>query len=379
MKLRGNAAHPFSAGELCPKVNRFLDRVYSPDRILTPLRRVGPKGSGEFEPISWADALAETAERLHGVIAAHGPEAVLPFSDAGNQSLLSMMGLSGRFFGHMGASLIDRNICGPTVGAGMRMTNGTGRGMDALELEHSQLILLWGTNTKLTNRHLWPTIETARSRGARIVVIDPIRTATAEAIDADRGDRFIQPLPGTDIAMMLAMMHVIIRDGLTNDEWIAEHTLGYDELREAVADWTPERASVVSGVDADTITSLATDYATTRPAGIRTVIGAEHHENGGDVLPHARLSARADGCLGRTRRRHRQECRVVQRRPHRRRHVHPPGSRAGRGTSRTADVEHEPARRHPHRPDTPAAARARASTHWSCGTRTRSSSCPTPS
>ena len=215
------------------------------------------------------------------MIDAHGPEAVLPFSDAGNQSLLSMMGLSGRFFGHMGASLIDRNICGPTVGAGMRMTNGTGRGMDALELEHSQLILLWGTNTKLTNRHLWPTIETARSRGARIVVIDPIRTATAEAVDADRGDRFIQPLPGTDIAMMLAMMHVIIRDGLTNDEWITEHTLGYDELREAVADWTPERASAVSGVDADTITSLATDYATTRPAGIRTVIGAEHHENGG--------------------------------------------------------------------------------------------------
>ena len=134
VKLRGNPAHPFSAGELCPKVNRFLDRVYSPDRVLTPLRRTGPKGSGEFEPISWADALAETVARLHGVIATHGPEAVLPFSDAGNQSLLSLMGLSGRFFGHMGASLIDRNICGPTVGAGMRMTNGTGRGMDALEL-----------------------------------------------------------------------------------------------------------------------------------------------------------------------------------------------------------------------------------------------------
>ena len=281
VKLRGNPAHPFSAGELCPKVNRFLDRVYSPDRVLTPLRRTGPKGSGEFEPISWADALAETAARLHGVIAAHGAEAVLPFSDAGNQSLLSLMGLSGRFFGHMGASLIDRNICGPTVGAGMRMTNGTGRGMDALELEHSQLILLWGTNTRLTNRHLWPTIETARARGARLVVIDPIRTLTAEAIDTDRGDRFIQPLPGTDIAMMLAMMHVIIRDGLTNDEWIVEHTLGYDELRAAVADWTPERASAVCGVEADTIVSLATDYATTRPAAIRTLIGAEHHENGG--------------------------------------------------------------------------------------------------
>jgi anaerobic selenocysteine-containing dehydrogenase len=280
VKLRGRADHPYSAGELCPKVNRFLDRVYSPDRLLHPLRRVGPKGSGEFEQITWTEALTEIAERLHGVIDRHGAEAVLPFSDAGNQSLLAMMGLSSRFFGHMGASLLDRNICGPTVGAGMRMTNGSGRAMDALELAHSELILLWGTNTKLTNRHLWPTIEQARSNGARIVVIDPIRTITAEAIDPDRGDRFIQPLPGTDIAMMLAMMHVIIRDGLTNDVWIAEHTTGFDELRDAVATTTPEWASAITGVDAQVITRLAIDYATARPAGIRTLIGAEHHENG---------------------------------------------------------------------------------------------------
>jgi anaerobic selenocysteine-containing dehydrogenase len=280
VKLRGNPDHPYSAGELCPKVNRFLDRVYSPDRVLHPLRRIGPKGSGQFEEITWDDALAEIATRLHAVIDEHGAQAVLPFSDAGNQSLLAMMGLSGRFFGHMGATKLDRNICGPTVGAGMRMTNGTGRGMDALELEHSQLILLWGTNTRLTNRHLWPTIETARSRGARLVVVDPIRTITAEAIDPDRGDRFIQPLPGTDIAMMLAMMHVIIRDGLTDDAWIGEHTEGYDELRGAVADWTPTRAAGVTGVDADVIEQLAIDYATVRPAGIRTLIGAEHHENG---------------------------------------------------------------------------------------------------
>jgi anaerobic selenocysteine-containing dehydrogenase len=280
VKLRGNAAHPFSAGELCPKVNRFLDRVYSPERLLHPLRRVGPKGAGEFERITWDEALAEIARRLHDVIDTHGAEAVLPFSDAGNQSLLSMMGLSARFFGVMGASRIDRNICGPTVGAGLRMTNGSGRAMDALELEHSKLILLWATNTKLTNRHLWPTIEKARANGARIVVIDPIRTLTAEAIDVERGDQFIQPLPGTDIAMMLAMMHVIIRDGLTNDDWIDAHTLGYDELRDHVADWTPERASAITGVAADVIEALAVDYATTRPAGIRTIIGAEHHENG---------------------------------------------------------------------------------------------------
>jgi anaerobic selenocysteine-containing dehydrogenase len=280
VKLRGNPDHPYSAGELCPKVNRFIDRVYDPGRVLYPMRRVGAKGSGEFERITWDDALAEIGTRLHAVIAEHGAEAVLPYSDAGNQGLLAMMGLNPRFFGHMGASKLLRAICGPTVGAGLRMTNGTGRGMDALELEHSQLILLWGTNTKLTNRHLWPTIETARRRGARLVVIDPIRTLTAEAIDETRGDRFIQPLPGTDIAMMLAMMHVIIRDGLTDDAWIAAHTTGFEELRDAVADWTPSRAAAVTGVAADAIEQLAIDYATMRPAGIRTLIGAEHHENG---------------------------------------------------------------------------------------------------
>ncbi len=280
VKLRGNPAHPYSAGELCPKVNRFLDRVYSPDRLLYPLRRVGPKGSGEFERVDWDDALAAIARNLHRVIETYGAEAVLPFSDAGNQSMLAMMGLSGRFFGHMGATKLIRAICGPTVGAAMAMTNGTGRGLDPEQLAHSDLILLWGTNTKLTNRHLWPTIERARERGARLVVIDPIRTVTAEAIDPDRGDRFVQPLPGTDISMMLAMMHVIIRDGLTNDEWIAAHTAGYDELRAAVAEWTPERASDACGVPAAVIGRLAHDYATTPNAAIRTLIGAEHHENG---------------------------------------------------------------------------------------------------
>jgi anaerobic selenocysteine-containing dehydrogenase len=280
VKLRGNPEHPYSAGELCPKVNRFLDRVYSPDRVLHPLRRIGPKGSGQFERISWDDALGEIGARLRSVVDEHGAEAVLPFSDAGNQSLLALMGLSGRFFGHMGATKLTRAICGPTVGAGVAMTNGTGRGLDPAELEHSRLIVLWGTNTKLTNRHLWPTIEKARANGARLIVIDPIRTLTAEALREASGDQFIQPLPGTDISMMLAMMHVLIRDGLTNDDWIAAHTLGFDELRDGVADWTPERAAAACGVAADVIEQLAIDYATVRPAAIRTLVGPEHHENG---------------------------------------------------------------------------------------------------
>ncbi|MGA9278328.1 molybdopterin-containing oxidoreductase family protein [Ilumatobacter sp.] len=280
VKLRGNPDHPFSLGELCPKVNRFLDRVHSPDRVLYPLRRVGPKGSTDFERITWAEALDEIGTRLNDVIATHGGQALLPYSDAGNQSLLSMFGAGSRFFNHLGATQLERAICGVTVGAGTAMTNGSGASLEATEMIHSRLIVLWGTNTRMTNRHLWPTIEAARAAGARIVVIDPIRTLTAEAVDESRGDRFIQPLPGTDIAMMLAMMHVIIRDGLADDEWIAAHTTGFEELRDAVADWTPARAATMCGVDAEVIEALAVDVATTRPTALRTLIGAEHHENG---------------------------------------------------------------------------------------------------
>ena len=275
IKLRGNPDHPYSYGELCPKVNRFLDRVYSPDRVLHPLRRTGPKGSGTFERISWADALDEIADRLGTIVERHGGEAVLPFSDAGNQSLLATQGISERFFNRLGACRLERNICGPTVGAGLSMTNGSGHGADALDLEHSKLIILWATNTRLTNRHLWPVIERARAAGAELVVVDPIRTVTAEV-----ADHFIQPLPGTDIAMMLAMMHVIIRDDLVDREWVDAHTSGFDELTTAVAETTPDWAAERCGVDAGDIEQLAHRYATIRPAAIRSLIGAEHHENG---------------------------------------------------------------------------------------------------
>ncbi|TVR27330.1 MAG: molybdopterin oxidoreductase family protein [Ilumatobacter sp.] len=280
VSLRGRPDHPYSRGELCPKVNRFLDRVYDPDRLLHPLRRVGSRGSGDFERITWDEALTEIAGRLHGVIERHGAEAVLPFSDAGNQSVLAMMGLSSRFFHHLGASRLVRALCGPTVGAGMSMTNGSVLGLDPLEIEHSRLIVLWATNTRLTNRHLWPTIEAARGRGARLVVIDPIRTATANAVDLERGDRFLQPRPGTDIALMLAVMHVLVRDDLVDRDWVRDHTIGFGELCDHVADWTPGRAADITGVDAHEIEALAHDYGTIRPAVIRTLIGAEHHENG---------------------------------------------------------------------------------------------------
>ena len=274
LQLRGNPDHPYSKGELCPKVNKFLDRVYSDERVLHPLRRVGAKGEGRFEQISWDEALGEIAARFHEIIERDGAEAIMPYSDAGNQSLLAM-GFPERFWNRLGATRVLRSICGPTGGAGVRMTYGTTKCLDPLEIQHSKLIILWGTNTRLTNRHLWPTIEQARADGARLVVIDPIRTVTADA-----ADWFIQPLPGTDIAMMLAIMHVMIRDGLTDKQWIADHTLGFDELALHVDEWTPERAAARCGVAAADIERLAEMYGTIRPAVIRTLIGAEHHENG---------------------------------------------------------------------------------------------------
>ena len=174
VQFRGNPAHPYSKGELCPKVNPFLDRVHSPDRILHPLRRVGAEGVGSVRADHVDAALAEIADQFHETIHEHGAEAILPYSDAGNQSLL-LMGFTERFWNRLGATTSSA-ICGPTVGASVKMTNGTTKALAPEELRHSKLILLWGTNTRLTNRHLWPTIEAARADGARVVVIDPIRT-----------------------------------------------------------------------------------------------------------------------------------------------------------------------------------------------------------
>ncbi|MEN9645981.1 MAG: hypothetical protein RL238_2650 [Actinomycetota bacterium] len=274
-QLRGNPAHPYSAGELCPKVNRYLGRVYSDERVLTPLRRVGAKGEGRFEPITWDDALDEIATRFHAIIDEHGPEAIVPFVSAGNQSLLALM-FGERLWHHLGVSRVTGGLCGLVANAGTASTMGTGKGMDPSDVQHSRFIILWGTNTKLTNRHLWPFVEKARANGATVVVIDPIRTATAEA-----ADWFLQPLPGTDVALMLAMMHVLVRDSLVDREWVDAHTVGFDDLAAHVADWTPARAAAITGVDAADIETLARRYGTESPAAIRTLVGAEHHEHGG--------------------------------------------------------------------------------------------------
>jgi anaerobic selenocysteine-containing dehydrogenase len=274
VQLRGNPAHPYSKGELCPKVNRFIDRVYSPDRVLTPLRRTGAKGAGEFEPISWDEALREIGERLGGIISEYGGEAILPYVSAGNQGSLAL-GFGQRLWHHVGATQVTGALCGAVAGVGSATTNGSGKGLDPSELAHSKLIILWGTNTRLTNRHLWPTVEAARADGATVVVVDPLRTITA-----DSADWFVQPLPGTDVALMLAMMHVLIRDDLVDHEWVAANTIGFDDLAAHVSEFSPAHAAAITGVSAADIERLATMYGAIRPAAIRTLIGAEHSEHG---------------------------------------------------------------------------------------------------
>ena len=275
VKLRGNSEHPFSQGELCPKVNRFLERVYSPERILYPLARTGPKGSGEFRQITWDEALGIVAERVHSVINDFGGEAVMPWGSAGTQGLIQMNSLDRRFFTKIGSSRQVDSLCGATAKVGASLTLGSPLSSDPMDIEFSQLILLWGTNTRLANRHLWPFIEKARSRGAKVVVIDPLRTMTAESADV-----FVQPLPGTDVALMLAMMHILIRDNLVDHDYLEKYTDGFDELSVQVAQWTPLRAAQVCGISVDDIESLAHDYGTIRPSFIRTLIGAEHRQHG---------------------------------------------------------------------------------------------------
>lgn len=276
VKLRGNPDHPFSQGELCPKVNKFLDRVYSDERILHPLIRTGAKGSGQFQQATWAEALEMVASRWHEIIDTDGGEAIAPWADAGTQGLIQLSSLDRRLFARMGSTQLTGSLCGETTSWGTFATYGTPDGADPVQVRHSELILLWGTNTLITNRHLWPFIEEARAKGARVVVIDPFKTVTAE-----RADWFIQPRTGTDVALMLAIMHVLIRDGLLDREYIDAHTHGFAELAAHVADSTPEWAAAECGLEADEIERLAHAYGQAQPAMIRTLIGPEHHSNGG--------------------------------------------------------------------------------------------------
>jgi anaerobic selenocysteine-containing dehydrogenase len=274
-KLRGNPDHPITRGFLCGKVAQYLEREYSPGRLLYPQRRIGAKGEGRFERISWDDALDTIAARLQRIADEFGPEAILPYSYAGSMGLLNFNGMASRFFHRLGASRLDRTICSTAGMAGMTAALGIRYATEPEQFRHSKLILAWGANVLGTNVHLWPFIMEARRNGAKFYTIDPRRNRTGAA-----SDRHYFINPGSDTALALAMMHVIIGENLHDADYVDQHTTGFAELRDRVKPWTPQRASELTGISAAEIVGLAREYATSHPAVIRLNYGVQRSERG---------------------------------------------------------------------------------------------------
>jgi len=282
-KVQGDPAHPVTRGFLCAKVSKYLDRVYSPDRLLYPMRRVKPKGAAstitDFERISWDQALEEIVTRLQKISDEFGPEAILPYSYGGTLGLLNNSGMAHRFFYRLGASQLNRTICATAGGDALVTVIGRKMGTEPEQFRESKYIIAWGANIHGTNIHLWPFIEEARRNGAKLVVIDPYKTRTARC-----ADWYLPINPGTDGALALAMMHVIINENLFDADYVARYTLGFDQLRQRVQDYPPARVAQWTGISAADIEKLAHDYATVRPAVIRVNYGVQRAQNGGTAV-----------------------------------------------------------------------------------------------
>jgi anaerobic selenocysteine-containing dehydrogenase len=286
VSLRGAADHPTTRGTLCTKVARYLDRTYSPDRVLFPMRRAGAKGEGRFKRISWDEALDEIAARLGAIAAsADGPQAILPYSYAGNMGLLQYGSMDRRFFHRLGASLLDRTICSTAGKAGWGSVIGASMGMDLEAFEDSRLILIWGSNPVASHLHFWTRAQEAKRRGARLVAIDPYRSDTAQ-----KCHEHVALMPGTDAALALGLMHVLIRDGLVDRDYVDRYTVGFDALASRAAQWPPQRAAATCGIPVAQLERLAHDYGTIRPAAIRLNYGMQRVTGGGNAV-------RAVACL----------------------------------------------------------------------------------
>ena len=317
-RIQGDPAHPVTRGFLCAKVAKYLDRVYSPDRVLYPMRRIAPKGRGwgsgaslsmdsrrrlsahkpwhtncarwtagatahtdaetarVWQRISWDEALDEIASRFRAISAEFGSEAILPYSYGGTLGTLNGGSMDRRFFHRLGASQLERSICSAAGEAGLKSVLGVKMGTEPEQFRHSRYIIAWASNIHGNNVHLWPFIAEARRNGAKLVVIDPYRTRTAEC-----ADWYLPINPGTDAALALGMMHVIIGENLHDADYVAKYTLGFEQLREKVKEYSPERVAQWTGIAADDIRKLAREYATARPAVIRLNYGVQRSEGGG--------------------------------------------------------------------------------------------------
>jgi anaerobic selenocysteine-containing dehydrogenase len=300
-KIQGDPEHPVTRGFLCAKVAKYLDRVYSPDRVLYPMRRIAAKGpvavEGSCAPhdrvrdpvphkpgpptetwqrISWDEALDEIGSRFRAITAGFGSEAILPYSYGGTLGVLNGASMDRRFFHRLGASQLDRTICSAAGEAGLKSVLGVKLGTEPEQFRHSKYIIAWASNVHGNNVHLWPFIAEARRNGAKLVVIDPYRTRTAEC-----ADWYLPINPGTDAALALGMMQVIIGEKLHDADYVAQYTLGFEQLREKVNEYPPERVAQWTGIAVDDIRKLAREYATIRPSVIRLNYGVQRSERGG--------------------------------------------------------------------------------------------------
>ena len=279
VSVRGNPDHPYTAGRLCVKVNHYEERVHSPERVLFPLRRVGAKGEARFERISWDEALQTIGDRWRALIAAHGPQVIQPYSYLGTQGTINGLNVGDPFFNKLGAAISERTFCDSGACTGYIMTLGPTAALDPESLVHSRCILLWACNPISTNVHLWPYVIEAQKRGAKVVVIDPVCTRSAQAADVHLALR-----PGTDSALALGMINVIIRDGLVDQDYVEKYTVGFDKLAKRASAYTPAKVAEITGLTAEQIEQLAHDFAKAQPSAIRIGVAIERNGNGGQAV-----------------------------------------------------------------------------------------------
>src|ERR1700687_3728610 len=294
-KIQGDPEHPVTRGFLCAKVAKYLDRVYSPDRVLYPMRRVRPKGpvadaahadrsvratqapsESAFERISWDEALDEITHRLRRIVAEYGPESILPYSYGGTLGALNGASMDRRFFHRLGASQLERTICSTAGEEGLKSVIGTKLGTEPEQFAQSRYIIAWGSNIHGNNVHLWPFIEEARHKGAKLVVIDPYRTRTAKC-----ADWYLPINPGADAALALGLMHVIINENLFDADYVSRYTVGFEDLKARAQQYPPEKVAHWTGISAGDVRKLAREYAAERPSVIRVNYGIQRSERGG--------------------------------------------------------------------------------------------------
>ncbi len=275
-KIEGAKDHPTTNGFLCTKVNRYLERTYSDQRVLYPMKRVGAKGEGKFARITWDEALDTIAEKFSSIANEFGSQSILPYSYAGTMGLVQSSSMDRRFFHKLGASLLDRTICASAGAAGYKVTIGASIGTDMERFDEAKLIVIWGANPQTSNVHLMPKILEAKRRGAKLIAIDPYRSLTAE-----KCHQHIALLPGTDGAFALAVMHVLINENFLDEDYIAKYTVGFEQLKLRVQEYSPAHVAEITGLSAETIVNFAREYATTKPAAIRLNYGLQRHAGGG--------------------------------------------------------------------------------------------------